>query len=512
MYRNAPMEFYTEQPPTLNKKAGRSRQRYLKRRSGSANAVVQGCLILFTLCMAGLMFFVLILAPVTFRLLPYEDQGRIVRRVGFLSSWMYTETPVPTPLPQPTVDPAKLNASLALLNDTPDAPPTALLVSTPLGGNTPAAPKAKTPTPAPPQSNNASVVITATPAAIAAVPTNEPILPPAATQIPLPERFHMSRYQWEPQTWNNCGPANVRQVLTGYGISNVSQADIAAWLKPNKNDANVSPWQIVEYINRFTGYRALSRVNGSLNLLKTLMVSKFRPIIETGLTSPKDGSWEGHYVTPIGYDDSLSILYTLDTLLGADKDNQGIKDDYADLDSRWSHFNRVYIIIYPKERESELQSILGADADPTTNIKNALAKANAERKADPSNAFAWFNVGTNYALLKDYRQAAAAFDQARSLGKLPWRMNWYQFTLLSAYYHTGEYQTAIDQIEVALANQKNVEELFYWKGVILYAQGYGDLARVEINKAISLNPNFKPAKDALASISKNQTVETFDSI
>jgi len=500
------MEFYTEQPPTLNKRAGRTRQRYLKRRSGSANAVVQGCLVLFTLCTAGFVFFVLILAPVTFRLLPYEDQGRIVRRVSFLSSWMYTETPAPTPLPQPTVDPAKLNAGIALLNNdvtaAPPVNPTSLLGTTPTTVN---APKGATATPQ-------SVVITATPVAVAGLPTQEPILPPAATQIPLPPRFHMTRYQWEPQTWNNCGPANVRQVLTGYGISNVSQSDIAAWLKPNKNDANVSPWQIVEYINRFTSYRALSRVNGSLNLLKTLMVSKFRPIIETGLTSPKDGTWEGHYVTPIGYDDSTNILFTLDTLLGADKDNQGIKDDYNDLDFRWSHFNRVYIVIYPKERESELQSILGADADPTTNIKNALAKANAERKADPTNAFAWFNVGTNYALLKDYRQAAAAFDQARNTGKLPWRMNWYQFTLISAYFHTGEYQTAIDQIEVTMANQKNVEELFYWKGVILYTQGYPDLGRVEINKALSLNPNFKPARDASAAISQKQNIDPFDSI
>jgi tetratricopeptide (TPR) repeat protein len=495
------MEFYTEQPPALNKRAGRTRQRYIKRRSGSANAVVQGCLVLFTLCTAGFMFFALILAPVTFRLLPYEDQGRIVRRVSFLTSWMYTETPAPTPLPQPTVDPAKLNAGLALLGDPTVTPPPG--VPTAVFGSTPDSPGVA-PTLVPP--------VNPTPAAIAELPTQEPILQNFATPIPIPPRFHMTRYQWEPQTWNNCGPANVRQVLVGYGTSNVSQADIAAWLKPNKNDANVSPWQIVEYINRFTNYRALSRVNGNLNLLKTLMVAKFRPIIETGLYAPKDGSWEGHYVTPIGYNDSLSILYTLDTLLGADKDNQGIKEQYADLNERWSHFNRVYIVIYQKEREAELQSILGADADPTTNIKNALAQANAERKADPYNAYAWFNVGTNYALLKDYRQAAAAFDQARATGRLPWRMNWYQFTLLSAYYHTGEYQTAIDQIEITMANQKNVEELFYWKGLILHAQGYRDLARVELNKAISLNPNFKPARDAVTALMNNQNLPAFDSL
>lgn len=506
------MSYFDGPSPTLRTR-GRARQRTASRNATGSSGLVQGCLILFTLCTAGLVFFGLILAPVMFRLLPYSDQGRIARRVDLLSPWMYTETPAPTPLSYtlPTVDPARLNASQTLLNGMPTpaaaSNATALFAATPTPQTVVMATNARVtvPTLVPTNANAAPVV------AVAGAPTDPPPPTPLpATDIPLPPKFHMTRYQWVPQGWNNCGPANLAQVLNGYGVA-ITQEELAAALKPNKDDANTSPWQIVNYVNEKTRYRALQRMNGSLKLIKTLMVAKFRVIIETGLLSPKDGSWEGHYVTPIGYDDGAGILYNLDSLLGAAKDNQGIHEEYIDLDTRWSHFNRVYIVVYSPEREGELRSILQADADPTQNVRNALAKANEERKQNPANAYAWFNVGSSYVMLKDYRNAAAAYDFARNAGVgLPWRMNWYQFGMLSAYYNIGDYKSALDQIELALANQKNVEELYYWRGLIAYAQGDAASATVDLNQTLKLNKNYKPARDALVSISRNEKPVVFD--
>jgi tetratricopeptide (TPR) repeat protein len=501
-YQNDP----TQPMRPIKMRKGRARQRVYRRQSGSATMIFRGCLALVALCTAGFLFFALILAPVMFRMLPYVDQGRIVRRVGFLSPWMYTETPAPTPLAYtlPTAEPARLSNGLALLDDTATpGVPTALLAPTVVGANPQRVISS-------PTSNPGAV----TPVAVANNPTDPPPTPfPTplpATPIPLPSAFHLTRYQWVPQTWNNCGPANLTQVLNSYGLA-VVQEDVAAYLKPNKNDANVSPWQIVDYVNKFTRYRALTRMNGSLDLVKTLLVAKFRVIIETGLYAPKDKSWEGHYLTPIGYDDSLGILYNLDTLLGAGKDNQGVREEYTDLDTRWGHFNRVYIVVYDAQREAELASLLGPDADPTMNAQNALIRANQDRKLDPSNSFAWFNLGSSYVLLKDYRQAAAAYDQARSVGQgLPWRMNWYQFGMLSAYYHTGDYQSALDQIELALANQKNVEELYYWRGLIEDKQGNRSGAISDLTQAIILNPNYKPASEARVAINAGNQPLAFD--
>jgi len=492
------MAYYNGPTPNVQI-SGRARQRYVKRRTGAATAMVRGCLVLFTLCVMGMLFFVLVMGPVMFRLLPYGDQDRVARRVGLLSPWMYTATPTLTFVPSPTVDQSRLNAGLDLLDDG---------TATPLFGATPQGAQPNAASGAGPAATPTLVPGAPEPTVVALAPTRNP-----ATDIPLPATFHMTRYQWVPQKWNNCGPANLTQVLNGYGVT-ATQEDLAGWLKPNANDANVSPWQLVSYVNTKLGgkYKAISRVNGSLKLIKSLMVAKFRPIIETGLLSPKDGSWEGHYLTPIGYDDNQGILYGLDSLIGAGKDNQGVREEYNDLDSRWGQFNRIYVVVYPAEREAELKSILGTDADATQNVKTALARANQDRKTNPADPYAWFNVGMNYVLLKDYRQAAAAFDQARTAGGgLPWRMLWYQFGLFSAYYNIGDYQTALAQVESTLSNQKNVEELFYWRGLVRSALGQSSDAQGDLLQALTLNGNFKPAQEALNALNGGQKPAVFDS-
>jgi hypothetical protein len=508
------MDYYDQSAPKPHlRKRSSARERIVKRRSGSANLLVQGCLALFTMCAVGGVFFALVLAPVLFRLLPYDDQGRVVRRISFLDSWMFTETPAPTRLSEflPTVGATRAFDDSLLTDPTPTiAPtlfitPTVLIQPTPINTNRPGVratntvrvPPTLTPLPPAPteEPTPQAVAIAPTPAAVAAT-------------IPLPASYRLTRYSWVPQKWNNCGPANLSQVMGTLGVS-VTQDQAAGWLKPNKDDANVSPWQIVTYTNKYTKLRAISRMNGSLDLVKTLLVAKFGVIIETGLYAPKDKSWEGHYVTPIGYDDSLGVLFNLDTLLGAGKDNLGIREEYTDLDQRWGHFNRVYIVIYPPNREDELRALLGPDADPTLNAQRALARARADAKANPDDSYAWFNMGSSYVLLRDYRQAAAAYDRARNAG-LPWRMNWYQFGMISAYYHVKDYVAALGQIEVTLKTQQNVEELFYWRGLIAAAQGSSEFAKSEIQKAITLNPNYTPAKEALAALNNGQTPPVFD--
>lgn len=494
------MQFYNE-PTAVHGRARRRRAR----RSGSASGLIRGCLLLFTLLIVGTIVGTLIIAPVLFRGLPEQYQNGLARRVPILEAWLPTATVTSTRAYSadylPTSDPSRANAGLDLLKTT-DVP---VITSTPGVIVTAAAPTQNVPKATAAGSGNSGNGGNTKPTApastlAAALPTSIP-----ATDIPLPAAFHMTGYSWVPQTWNNCGPANLTQVLNGYGVK-ATQKDTAAWLKPNSNDQNVSPWQIVYYTNTFTHLKAVQRVNGNLTLLKKLMVAKFRPIIETGLLSPKDGQWEGHYLTPLGYDESQGILFGLDSLLGAGSDNLGVHENYADLDARWSHFNRVYIVVYPPEREGELSDILGNDADPVANAQGALAQAKREAQADPTNAYAWFNMGSSYVMLKDYRQAAAAYDQARSAGKgLPWRMLWYQFGPFVAYYNVGDYATASQLVEATLGTTHNIEEIYYWRGMIEAAQGKRDQALADLNSAFAYNPNYKPAADALAALKTGGT-------
>ena len=96
-----------------------------------------------------------------------------------------------------------------------------------------------------------------------------------------------------PQQWNNCGPATLTMGLSYFGIP-ADQGPAASWLKPTSEDGNVSPWQLVAYVNEelSTNIRAAKRVCGDLTMLKTLLANDFPVVVEMGSISPAaTGHW-----------------------------------------------------------------------------------------------------------------------------------------------------------------------------------------------------------------------------
>lgn len=333
-------------------------------------------------------------------------------------------------------------------------------------------------------------------------PTVEPTTEPTPQQIlMLPTSYRLSGFDFEYQGWNNCGPATITNALSFFGYSD-NQNRAANWLKPNREDKNVSPWQMVEFVNtqipELPVY-ALQRNGGTLNTLKLLISNNFPVIIEAGYDpEPNRLGWMGHYLLVSGYDDANSVFITQDSYLGPNHDYS-----YEHIQRFWQHFNYTYIVVYESGREPELLQLLGEDADPIQNAINALELATAEATADRSNAFAWFNMGTNFVALDVMDRAAIAFDEARRLG-LPWRMMWYQFGPFEAYDAVGRYD---DVIQLATANQNDggghfVEETFYYKGLGRLGQGDTQRARENFQEALRFNPNFKDAQTALNSLTQ----------
>ncbi|MFO7682135.1 MAG: tetratricopeptide repeat protein, partial [Chloroflexota bacterium] len=115
----------------------------------------------------------------------------------------------------------------------------------------------------------------------------------------------------------------------------------------------------------------------------------------------------------------------------------------------------------------------------------------------PDNAFHWFNLGTAYNALGQYQEAAAAYDQALSIG-LPWRMLWYQFGPYQAYYETGRYEDVLLLADTTLKDRPYFEESFYYRALAQAALGKSNAALQDLQKAASFNPNYAPAADALA--------------
>ena len=315
---------------------------------------------------------------------------------------------------------------------------------------------------------------------------------------PLPPAALLEGFEHIYQGWNNCGPATLAMALSFYE-SAADQAVAAAWLKPDPEDKNVSADQMVAYVNAFTDVRALVRFGGSLEQLKQLIVTRFPVIVAAGYEPPGE-DWMGHYLLVAGYDDGAGTLITQDSYQGPDT-----VYSQAELDGYWRHFNRVYIVLYPPERESELLALLAEDALPDANALRARETARQEAVVNPDDPFAWFNLGTSFMLLGQYAEAVVAFDQARNAGDgLPWRMLWYQFGPFEAYYHTGRFDDVLALAQYNLATtpegEHPIEETYYYAGLARAALQEADRARLNLQQALLINPNFEPAREAMARI------------
>jgi hypothetical protein len=313
---------------------------------------------------------------------------------------------------------------------------------------------------------------------------------------PPPPSYLQTGFTYHAQWWNNCGPATLTMALSRFGYTD-DQARAANWLKPNREDKNVSPWQLELFVDTQVPelpIYSLYRYGGTLERLKQLISNNFVVMIEAGYDPARaNQGWMGHYLLVIGYDDARQVFITHDSY-----DGQGLAYSYAHIQAYWQHFNYMYFIIYESAREPELLTLLGTDADARQNYINAFEIAKNEAILNPSDAYAWFNMGSMLTKLSLYDDAALAFDQAFAIG-MPWRTTWYQFTPFEAYYAVGRYADVLNMAQNLRSGSNDyVEEAFYYAGLARAAMGERDRAINNFNAVLSFNPNFTPARDELA--------------
>lgn len=356
-------------------------------------------------------------------------------------------------------------------------------------------------------------------------PTITRTLAPAPTSPPLvtanlPSSYSLPTSRREPQLFNNCGPATLVGALTYWGWRgsetddltwNASgkdirwQKEIAAVIKPGASDKNVMPYDMADFAIKNAGLRAQIRYGGTLDMLKVLIANGFPVIIERGFRENEHGQvgegWEGHYSFIKGYDDAKKIFITQDTFKWQDINYPRSYDDIA---YDWRAFNYIYLVVYPAAREGQLMTLLGAEANTNTNMIRTLAIAQAETQklTEPLDlAFAWHNVGSTSQLLKRSKEAAAAFDQARSYNVLPKRMLWYQTDIYKAYYNEKRYQEVIDLATITLKSPKipgGLEESYYWRSWSYYQLGNKEAAYNDMRAALQTHPDWSQALAAFA--------------
>jgi hypothetical protein len=341
-------------------------------------------------------------------------------------------------------------------------------------------------------------------------PTPGPMATPTPTATPtieptsIPAQVQLTGIRHEYQKWNNCGPANLSMALSYWGWDG-NQKPIADFVKPNPRDKNVMPYELMAFVEEGTSLRAISRVGGDLDLLKRLIAAGFPVMIEKGFEGPGFDGWMGHYEVVSGYDDARQRFTVQDSYI-----MPNLPVSYDDMLAYWRHFNYIYIVIYPAEREEDLFTILGPQVDETYNYEYAAQLASDEifQLSGRDQLFAWFNRGTNLRFLQDYAGAASAYDEAFKIDAQlaisdpehrPWRIMWYGTGPYWAYYYTGRYYDVLNLANFTIENMSEpaVEESFYWRALAREALGDLDGAISDYQKALKWHPDWEPATSQL---------------
>jgi len=324
-----------------------------------------------------------------------------------------------------------------------------------------------------------------------------PTVTPTPSRAPIPASITLAPLRHEFQGYNNCGPATLSMLLNFWGWDG-NQTKAANALKPKWEDKNVMPYEMERYVLENTPYGVFNRMAGTLDDLRQAIAAGFPMLIEKGMIVPgrPDLGWMGHYTLVVGYDDATRTFLTQDSYYGPDH-----TVDYDSLLYDWRAFNYIYLVVYPRERESELAGILGPNADAALNSLTALdlAQRESQNLTGEALAFAYFNLGTVHVARKEYVDAAFAYDMARYMG-LPYRFLWYQTGPYFAYFYSGNYQDVIDLANATLYVQQNLEESWYWRGMARYQLGDRQGAIDDWREALVRHPGFAPALEQLTQL------------
>ncbi len=353
-------------------------------------------------------------------------------------------------------------------------------------------------------------VVTSTPSAPTVEPTltPTPLVSPTPTPVPtpIPAKVQLNPPAFDEnrdiQDWNNCGPATLALYLRYFGWEG-DQYDISTVIKPTKDDRNVNVEELVYYVRTHSGWLdAEYRVGGDPERIKHLIAAGIPVMIEETFKTdrkywPDDDRWAGHYLLVTGYDDAEQVFTVHDSELGPNQ-----KLTYTELDNNWQSFNRVYIMAFPPEMQSTIESILGSDWDVDTNRQNALDASLKETQLEPDNVFAWFNLGSNYVYFERYNEAAQAYDNAWTIG-WPERMLRYQFGPFIAYFHSLRNDDLMALTKNALAITRTSEEAMLWRGWGFYRQGDSGDAINLFRAALKIRPDYQDALYAIDYVNNN---------
>jgi tetratricopeptide (TPR) repeat protein len=318
---------------------------------------------------------------------------------------------------------------------------------------------------------------------------------PSATPIPIkevPASFTLPQSRFVSQSFNNCGPASLSMVMSLLG-KDIDQETLADRMRPFHNpaggvdDKSIFAQEFVTYAKEY-GFESLERPNGNIDLLKKFVANGIPVIVRTWLHPNED---IGHFRIVRGYNDSDRTLLQDDSYEGPN-----LTFSYASFLSMWQPFNFGYILVYPKEKQDEVEAILNEEKDANIAYRNSIKRGEEELKRNSNDPYVLFNLATASYHVGEYQKAVEYYERAEP--QLPPRMLWYQLEPILAYQKIGA-DESVFQLTSAILNNGNLaySELYQMRGEVYLKQGNREAAKAEFEKAVYYNSNFRSAQKSL---------------
>ncbi|MBI4097145.1 MAG: C39 family peptidase [Candidatus Levybacteria bacterium] len=316
-----------------------------------------------------------------------------------------------------------------------------------------------------------------------------------------PQSYVLPQSQFVAQSFNNCGPATLSMTLSMFG-KYVSQEELAQEMRPFNNpfggvdDKSIFAREFATYARKY-GFESLHRPNGTIDLLKTFVANDIPVVVRTLLNPYED---IGHFRIVRGYDSAkpgtVQNPAKQNIIVDDSYNGPGIEIAYSDFLSMWQPFQYGYILVFPKEKQDVVNSILDKEEDETVAWQSALERAEKELKQNPNNTYAQFNIAIAQYHLGSYENAVVSFEKAEP--NLPPRMLWYQYEPVLAYQKMKNYDRVFQLTDAILQNGNLAfSELYQVRGEVYKVLGNTEAAKQEFENAVYYNHNFLTAKKAL---------------
>ena len=221
-----------------------------------------------------------------------------------------------------------------------------------------------------------------------------------------------------PETWNNCGPASVAEVLGFWGIQR-TQAQVQAVLRADNNPGGMGPYGVPAYA-RSLGLRALLGVEGTPALIKAF-ISNGLPVIANQWVSV---SYHVRHYRPIqSYDDRTGVFVASDPYMGA---NYAIS--YRDFVQIWTVSNRRFMLLYPPARQPLVNAVLRSVGwNGSRAYRDDLLQQQARLRTSQSGqrrGYGYLNLAWDELQLGRVAAARRALGQALRAGANPLDAGW----------------------------------------------------------------------------------------